>query len=329
MAAIRSQSASAEAGIERAQVDRGDLRVRCSRVDERQGHGPVEQVGAARLAGPLRRARRRRGRRRAAGRRGRSRPRRRRAASSSRPHPAGALEQRRGLQPAALEVALLARSRCRRRPGAGRAPPSASATEAAGEQLDRARVPRLGEQREGARKEQVADRGGAVAARLGDDGRAAAAQVGIVEDVVVDQGRHVDQLDRGGAADLRLPPGSPAQSRASIGRSRLPPASSVASASAPSGPAVDGLPAEEFLDLPEPGRQPAAGRVEHRRHRRRNCRGAASLANAAVDRDDPSGEDRVADLAEAGGVHLRRQARAGRESVDRLGADRCRRRGRR
>ena len=43
-------------GVEAVQVDRADPGVRCGGLDQRQGHGAVEQVGAAGLAGPLRRA---------------------------------------------------------------------------------------------------------------------------------------------------------------------------------------------------------------------------------------------------------------------------------
>ena len=42
-------------GVERVQVDLADAGVDGRGLDQRQGHGAVEQVGAARLAGPLRR----------------------------------------------------------------------------------------------------------------------------------------------------------------------------------------------------------------------------------------------------------------------------------
>ena len=62
-----------------------------------------------------------------------------------------------------------------------------------------------------------------------DHRRPAAAQRGRVEDVVVDERRHVDELDRGrGAHRRRRRPRRPAQTRTSIGRRRLPPAASVA-----------------------------------------------------------------------------------------------------
>ena len=73
VAAIASHTASACSGVaHRAQVERRQLGVALAGEDERQRDRAVEQVGAAVLAGPLRRARRRRARRRAAGRPGRS-----------------------------------------------------------------------------------------------------------------------------------------------------------------------------------------------------------------------------------------------------------------
>ena len=120
--------------------------------------------------------------------------------------PAGALEQLRGLQPAALEVALLGDSRCRRRPGAGRARRGRAPTEASASSAIERVVAVLGEQREGAREEQVAGGDRAVAAGDGGDRRLAAAQRRGVEDVVVDEGRHVDQLDRGRRPHRLLPP---------------------------------------------------------------------------------------------------------------------------
>ena len=75
------------------------------------------------------------------------------------------------------------------------------------------------------------------------------------------------------------PPASPAQSRTSIGRSRLPPASRVALGVRAEQLAVAAdLLAQQLLDLAEPRRQPAARGVEHRRHRRRHGGAAASPA---------------------------------------------------
>ena len=57
---------------------------------------------------------------------------------------------------------------------------------------------------EGPGEEQVADRERPVTTGLGDDRWPAAPQRSTIEDVVVHQGRHVDELDRGGRADRRL-----------------------------------------------------------------------------------------------------------------------------
>ena len=91
----------------------------------------------------------------------------------------------------------------------------------------------------------------------------------------MDEGRHVDQLDRGRGAHRRAPPSGPAQSRTSSGRSRLPPAARVALGVGAEQLAVAGdLLAQQVLDLAQPRRQPAARGVEDRRDRRR-YRGAA------------------------------------------------------
>jgi hypothetical protein len=55
------------------------------------------------------------------------------------------------------------------------------------------------------REEQVPDTHRAVPARAGDDRGAATADGGTVQDVVVDQSRHVDQLDRDARGVWRLP----------------------------------------------------------------------------------------------------------------------------
>ena len=116
---------------------------------------------------------------------------------------AGALEQRRRLQPAALEVALLGDRQVEGVLALGQLA-AGERHRGVGEQRDRAAVAGVGEQGEGAREQQVAGGDGAVAARGGGDGREAAAQRRLVEDVVVDQGRHVDQLDRGRGAHRGL-----------------------------------------------------------------------------------------------------------------------------
>ena len=117
-----------------------------------------------------------------------------------------------------------------------------------------------------------------------------AAQGGTVDDVVVDQRRHVDQLDRGGGAHRAPRPRSPpAHSRTSSGRRRLPPAASVpAAASASTSP----WPARDLLETtlgafhqrghPRPRRAArrrrprsrACGRRHARRNGSRRCRPA-------------------------------------------------------
>ena len=221
---------------------------------------------------------------------------------------AGALEQLRRLQPAALQVALLGDAEVEgvvalRQLAAG------EGDRGLGEQGDRAGVAGLGEQREGAREEQVAGGDGAGAAGGGGDRRQAAAQRRLVEHVVVDQRRHVDQLDRrrrphrrrtAGLAGAEQDQHRPQPLAAGRQRRRRVLAERLAVA-------ADRL-AQPLLDLAEPGRQPAAGGVEDRRHRRRHAPSAGSPADAAVDRDDPAGEHRVANPLEAGAVHLLRQA---------------------
>ena len=53
MAAIRSQTASAPAASSDAQVELGQRGVTLAGEDQGQGDGPVEEVGAASLTGPL------------------------------------------------------------------------------------------------------------------------------------------------------------------------------------------------------------------------------------------------------------------------------------
>ena len=68
------------------------------------------------------------------------------------------------------------------------------------------------------------------------------------------------------------PAPGPAQSRTSIGRSRLPPAASVAPASAAELAAVaSDQRGEALLDRGHPPRQPGLGRVEDRGHRGRDA----------------------------------------------------------
>ena len=108
------------------------------------------------------------------------------------------------------------------------------------------------------------------------DGRLAAAQGRIVEDVVVDQRRHVDELDRGGRAHRRLSrhrrrrrAGPAADAGACLPRPGSPSASAAEQLAVPAA-----LLAQQLLDLAQPRRQPAARGVEDRGDRRRNGRAA-------------------------------------------------------
>ena len=114
-------------------------------------------------------------------------------------------------------------------------------------------------------------------------------------------------------------PSDPAQSRTSSGRSRLPPAARVVAASAASVSPWPALCSRSSVSTSpsRPGSQrleasrtavTGGGTADGRRHARR----------AAVDRDDPAGEDRVADALQAGGVHLRGEAVRIGEAADRL-----------
>ena len=107
----------------------------------------------------------------------------------------------------------------------------------------------------------------------GGHGRPAAAQLGRVEDVVVDQGRHVDELDRGGGADgggLPVHPGAEQDQQRSqalaAGRQRR------AGVSGEDLAVALGLFAEQVLDLAQASRQPGTRGVEHRRDRGRDGR---------------------------------------------------------
>ena len=207
--------------------------------------------------------------------------------------------------------------------------PRARATEALGEQRDPlGPVAVGGELGEGPREEQVADRGRGLAARAGDDGRVAAAQRRGVEDVVVDEGRHVDELDRGRGADRGLGPASgPAQSRTSIGRSRLPPAASVAAGllGEPLAVAADELgraaprpppsaaAARQLRRVDRPGSRaagPPTGSLRSKPPRAGSPEWIAMIPPARID---------VADPLEPGAVHDRRQPCGRREPLHRLG----------
>ncbi len=114
--------------------------------------------------------------------------------------------------------------------------------------------------RERPREQEVADGDRPLAAGVGDDRRQPAAERGIVEDVVVDERRHVDELDRGRGAD-RLLPGAASGTEEdeqrphplAAGRQRL---AGVGAELRP--PTVDRL-AEPALDLGHPRRQPCRG----------------------------------------------------------------------
>ena len=158
-------------------------RVALAREDQRQRDRAVEQVGAAVLAGALRRARdvehvveqlegqpdpaRRTRRARSSG-----------AAALQRAQPARGLEQPRGLEVAALQVALARRRRRSRRRRAAAARPGPAPRSASESTRTCVGAPVGGQLRERAREQQVAGGGRQLAARGGDHGRPAAAQRG-------------------------------------------------------------------------------------------------------------------------------------------------------
>ena len=292
--------------------------------DQRQGDGAVEQVGAARLAGPLRRAgdvedvveelegEADLGAELAAAPLARRVP----------PSRTGALEQRRGLQPAALEVALARRSRCRRRPGAGRA------------RRGRARPrPRRAARSRGRRRRRRA------AAKAREKSRSP------VRDRAA-RGRRWRRRSAGrGAAARRR---GRRRGRASpCGPARSPSPARTAASPPP------GAGAEQDQHRPQPLAAGRQGRARRRRRAarrgRRPARAAAprprragpaasgstrrgppspaagrpsggSPGEAAVDRDDPAGEDRVADLARGRRASIfSARPRGLGEAADRLG----------
>ena len=113
------------------------------------------------------------------------------------------LEQARGLELAAAQVALQRHGRV---PGVGALQQLAlgERRRRLGEHADLVGAPVGRQLGEGAGEEQVAGGGGGGAPGRGHHGRDAAAQGGGVEDVVVDEGRGVDELDRGGGAHEAL-----------------------------------------------------------------------------------------------------------------------------
>ncbi len=195
VAAMRSQSCFGAGGVQSAQVCRPDRGVLGRGEDQRQGDRAVEQVGAAGLAGALGRA----GDvehvvEELKGEADLGAESAQRLAVAS--HPAGALEQLRGLEAAAFEVALFGDLRVEGVLALGKLAAS-QRRRGFRQQRDRTAVAVFGEEGKGAREEQVTGGDCAIATRDGCDRRLPAAQRRGVEDVVVDEGRHVDQLDRG------------------------------------------------------------------------------------------------------------------------------------
>ncbi len=215
------------------QVDLADAGIDRGGLDQRQGDGAVEQVGPARLAGPLRRA-------------GDVEDVVEQLEGEADlgaelaqvlvivAEQAGTFEQRRGLQSAAVQVALLGDLEVEGIVALGQLA-AGQGDRGVGEQLDRAGVAGVGEQGEGAGEQQVAGGDGAGRGprwRRRSGGRGAAAPR---------RGRRRGRASPCGPARSRSrrgprlsPPFSPAQSRTSIGRRRLPPAASVEAASSPS-----------------------------------------------------------------------------------------------
>ena len=119
------------------------------------------------------------------------------------PSAAGRLEERAGLQGAALDVGLDRRRRVVRL----RALERLAAREPqgrVGERRDRLGVAGRGELGERARKEVVAGRAGRICAVDRPGGRLAAPEVRAVDQVVVDERRHVHELDRDAGGERRL-----------------------------------------------------------------------------------------------------------------------------
>ena len=215
-----------------------------AREDQRQRDGAVEQVRAARLAGSLRRARHVEH----VVEQLESEPDppgelAERAASPAVPsdrhqraEPAGGLEQRRGLQSAALEIAL-DRDVRRVRVLALQQLAGGERRARVGEGAAAARGPVAGQLGKRAREEQVACGDRRLTSRFGRHRGPPAAQLSAVDQVVVDERGRVHELDGHSGAHQALlalgvpPPGPPADSAASTtssGRSRLPPAAIVA-----------------------------------------------------------------------------------------------------
>ena len=187
---------------------------------------------------------------------------------------AGALEEARRLQAAALQVAL-GRGVDVPRVVALRELAEREAHGGTGQELDLALsafAAALAELGERAGEEEVADRGGALAARGGHHGRHAAAKRSLVQDVVVDEGRHVDELDRRGAAKRRRlglgPRAEQHQHRAQALAAGLERRARVAAELV--AVALDQL-AQPLLDRRHQGGEPGLGLVHHLGDGRRHC----------------------------------------------------------
>ena len=186
---------------------------------------------------------------------------------------ARALEQAGGLQAAALEVALGPDLGVERVAALRELAPG-EPDRGAGEQVDATLGPRIAarELGKGTREEQVADRGRGPAAGPGDDRWAAAPKRGGVEHVVVDEGRHVDELDRGrrplGAVARRRPGAEQDEHRAQplAARGERRPRLGAEGAAVASD-----QPGKAPLDRAHAARQPGFGRVEDHGHGGWDC----------------------------------------------------------
>ena len=123
----------------------------------------------------------------------------------------------------------------------------------------------------------VAERGRPVTTGLGVNGRTAAAKWSPIENVVVDQAGHVDQLDRDCQPGRRQARRRVrAQSRTSIGRMRLPPAFRVATRVGRKWPVVVDRSRERAFDFDQPLRQPGSGAINNCGDRFRELSGRSS-----------------------------------------------------
>ena len=232
-----------------------------------------------------------------------------RAAALERAELTGGAEQDRGLQPAALEVALDADTGVPRvgalhQLARARAPSSRgrATRTAAGRPAGR----QLGER---AREQQVAGRRRQPPAAGRHDGRATAAQRGAVEHVVVDERRAVDELDRDRGADeavglRRRHPGGEAHEQRSqalaAGRDRL---AGVARQHGP-WPCASAAIRSSTRSIKRGTVSPPASTTA--------CTPRSSAGTSPdVQRDDPAGGQQVADPAQAAARTSSQRARSG------------------